>query len=125
MTEEKSHRSIEIQYGILFIKNNKKCNIVSLFPALVIPKTYIVLICTVVPKDFQRSFLGSKLLLIACSVVEGIWGVGRTLLGVHFLEAPPSHSGHLCGGKSPFLLKARAPQIKCYGKATGNLKIVA
>lgn len=75
MTEEKSHRSIEIQYGILFIKNNKKCNIVSLFPALVIPKTYIVLICTVVPKDFQRSFLGSKLLLIACSVVEGVWGV--------------------------------------------------
>lgn len=72
-----------------------------MFPALVIPKTYIVLIRTVVPKDFQRSFIGSKLLLIACSIMEGIWGVGRTLLVVPFLEAPPSHSGHLCGGESP------------------------
>lgn len=125
MTEEKSHNSIEIQYGIYFIKNNKKYNIVSLFPALVIPKSYIVLICTVVPEDFQRSFIGSKLLLIACSIMEDIWGVGRILLVVHFLEAPPNHSGHLYGGESPFLLKARAPQIKCHGKATGNVKIVA
>lgn len=102
MTEEQSHRSIEIQYGIHFIKNNKKCNIVSLFPALVILKAYIVLICTIVPEDFQRSFIGSKLLLIACSIKEGIWGVERTLLVVHFLEAPPSHCGHLCSGESPF-----------------------
>lgn len=56
--------------------------------------------------------------------MEGIWGVGRTLLVVHFLETPSSHSGHLCSGESSFLLKVRAPQIKCHGKATGNVKIV-
>lgn len=82
MTEEQSHRSIEIQYGIHFIKNNKKCNIVSLFPALVIPKPYIVLICTVVPEDFQRSFIGSKLLLIY--YYGGYLGCGKDIAGSTF-----------------------------------------
>ena len=123
MTEEQSHRNIAIQYGIHFIK---KLNIVSLFPALAIPKTYIVLICTVVPKDFQRSFIGSELLLIVCSIMEGIWGVGMTLLVVDFLEALPGHSRHVFGGGKPFLLKAWAPHIRCqHGKAPGNVKVVA
>lgn len=116
-----------LQYNMEFILlKKKKLNIVSLFPALAIPKTYIVLICTVVPKDFQRSFIGSKLLLLVYSIMEGIWGVGRTFLVVDFLEAPPSHSGHLFGEESPFLLKAWAPYIRCqHGKAPGSVKAVA
>jgi len=85
----------------ILLKNNLKMNIVSLFPALVIPKTYIVLICTVVPKDFQRSFVGNKLLLIGWRIMEGIWGVGRTFLVADFLETPPGHSSHLFGEEKP------------------------
>lgn len=114
-----------LQYNTEFIllKNNKKLNIVSMFPALAIPKAYIVLICTVVPKNFQRSFIGSKLLLIVCSIMGGIWDAGRAFLVVNFLEAPPSHSGHLFGGESLFLLKVWAPYIRCqHCKAPESVK---
>lgn len=115
-----------LQYNAEYIllKNNKNLNIVSLFPALLIPKTYIVLICTVVPKDFQRSFTGSKLLLITCSIMEVIWGVGRTLMAVDFLEALPGYSGHLFGGESPFLLKAWAPYMSAW-QSPENVEVVA
>lgn len=94
-----------------------------MFPALAIPKAYIVLICTVVPKDFQRSFIGSKLLLIVCSIMGGIWGMGRTFVVVDFLEAPPGHSGHLFGGENPFLLNVWAPYIRCqHCKAPGSVR---
>lgn len=96
-----------LQYNMEYIllKNHSQMNIVSLFPALVISKTYIVLICTLVPKDFQRSFIGRKLLLIVSVIIKGIWSMRRISLLIDFLEAPPGYSHHLCGGESPLFFE--------------------